>query len=71
LENKSNYEDDRYASMEGQLAQAKQIAGEADRKYEEVGKFVKSFFFLYAPHPIFKSHLCLCTLIMSVFAWLA
>jgi hypothetical protein len=36
LENKSNYEDDRYASIEVQLAQAKQIAGEADRKYEEV-----------------------------------
>jgi hypothetical protein len=36
LENKSNMEDDRVAIIEAQLAQAKQIADEADRKYEEV-----------------------------------
>jgi tropomyosin-1 len=31
-------EDDRVAIIEAQLAQAKQIADEADRKYEEVIK---------------------------------
>ena len=31
-------EDDRIAVIEAQLAQAKQIADEADRKYEEVKK---------------------------------
>ena len=36
LENKSNMEDDKVAIIEAQLAQAKQIADEADRKYEEV-----------------------------------
>ena len=37
LENKSNMEDDRVAILEAQLAQAKLIAEEADKKYEEVG----------------------------------
>ena len=36
LENKSNTEEDRVAIVEAQLAQAKLIAEEADRKYEEV-----------------------------------
>ena len=36
LESKSNTEDDKVAVSEAQLAQAKQIAEEADRKYEEV-----------------------------------
>ena len=36
LESKSNMEDDKVAILEAQLAQAKQIAEEADRKYEEV-----------------------------------
>ena len=36
MENKSNMEDDRLAILETQLAQAKQIAEEADKKYEEV-----------------------------------
>ena len=36
LENKSNMEDDRVAALEGSLGQAKQIAEEADKKYEEV-----------------------------------
>ena len=36
LENKSNTEEDRVAIVESQLAQAKLIAEEADRKYEEV-----------------------------------
>lgn len=36
LESKSNMEDDKVAVLEAQLAQAKQIAEEADRKYEEV-----------------------------------
>jgi hypothetical protein len=36
LENKSNMEDDRLSVLENQLAQAKQIAEEADKKYEEV-----------------------------------
>lgn len=36
LENKSNMEDDRVAILESQLAQAKLIAEEADKKYEEV-----------------------------------
>ena len=36
LENKSNMEDDRVAILEAQLAQAKLIAEEADKKYEEV-----------------------------------
>ena len=38
LENKSNTEEDRVAIVEAQLAQAKLIAEEADRKYEEVKK---------------------------------
>ena len=37
LENKSNMEDDRVSLLETQLGQAKQIAEEADEKYEEVG----------------------------------
>ena len=36
LENKSNTEEDRVAVVEAQLAQAKLIAEEADKKYEEV-----------------------------------
>ena len=36
LENKNNMEDDRVAILEAQLAQAKLIAEEADKKYEEV-----------------------------------
>ena len=36
LENKNNMEDDRVAILESQLAQAKLIAEEADKKYEEV-----------------------------------
>merc|ERR1712072_1426720 len=38
LENKSNMEDDRVAILEAQLAQAKLIAEEADKKYEEVAR---------------------------------
>ena len=40
LENKSNMEDDRVAILEAQLAQAKLIAEEADKKYEEVRTMV-------------------------------
>ena len=36
LENKNNTEEDRVAIVEQQLAQAKLIAEEADKKYEEV-----------------------------------
>lgn len=36
LENKTNMEDDRVAILETQLTQAKLIAEEADKKYEEV-----------------------------------
>jgi len=36
LENRTNLEDDRIAILEAQLAQAKLIAEEADKKYEEV-----------------------------------
>ena len=36
LENRTNMEDDRVAILETQLAQAKLIAEEADKKYEEV-----------------------------------
>lgn len=36
LENRTNMEDDRVSILEAQLAQAKQIAEEADKKYEEV-----------------------------------
>ena len=39
LENKSNMEDDRVAILEAQLAQAKLIAEEADKKYEEVESY--------------------------------
>merc|ERR1711971_1477687 len=38
LENKNNMEDDRVAILEAQLAQAKLIAEEADKKYEEVAR---------------------------------
>jgi tropomyosin 1 len=47
LENRTNMEDDRVAILEAQLSQAKLIAEEADKKYEEVEnyllKLVKSF----------------------------
>lgn len=36
LENRTNMEDDRVAILEAQLSQAKLIAEEADKKYEEV-----------------------------------
>lgn len=36
LENRTNMEDDRVCILEQQLAQAKLIAEEADKKYEEV-----------------------------------
>lgn len=36
LENRTNMEDDRVALLESQLTQAKLIAEEADKKYEEV-----------------------------------
>lgn len=36
LENRTNMEDDKVALLENQLAQAKLIAEEADKKYEEV-----------------------------------
>lgn len=39
LENRTNMEDDRVAILEAQLSQAKLIAEEADKKYEEVEKF--------------------------------
>ena len=38
LENKNDMEDDRVAILEVQLAQAKLIAEEADKKYEEVAR---------------------------------
>ncbi|XP_019877625.2 tropomyosin isoform X6 [Aethina tumida] len=38
LENRTNMEDDRVSILESQLAQAKQIAEEADKKYEEVAR---------------------------------
>ena len=36
LENRSNLEDDRITHLEEQLSQARALAEEADRKYEEV-----------------------------------
>ena len=36
MENRTNMEDDRVAILEAQLSQAKLIAEEADKKYEEV-----------------------------------
>lgn len=36
MENRTNMEDDRVALLESQLTQAKLIAEEADKKYEEV-----------------------------------
>lgn len=36
MENRTNMEDDRVSILEAQLAQAKLIAEEADKKYEEV-----------------------------------
>ncbi|XP_075238607.1 tropomyosin 1 isoform X5 [Lycorma delicatula] len=38
LENRTNMEDDRVSILEAQLAQAKLIAEEADKKYEEVAR---------------------------------
>ncbi|XP_068153882.1 uncharacterized protein Tm1 isoform X10 [Drosophila tropicalis] len=38
LENRTNMEDDKVALLENQLAQAKLIAEEADKKYEEVAR---------------------------------
>lgn len=40
LENRTNMEDDRVAILESQLAQAKLIAEEADKKYEEVQQII-------------------------------
>lgn len=40
LENRTNMEDDRVAILENQLSQAKLIAEEADKKYEEVHMFI-------------------------------
>ncbi|KAG8256480.1 Belongs to the tropomyosin [Homalodisca vitripennis] len=37
LENRTNMEDDRVSILEAQLAQAKMIAEDSDKKYEEVG----------------------------------
>lgn len=42
LENRTNMEDDRVGILESQLSQAKLIAEEADKKYEEV-----PFYLLY------------------------
>lgn len=39
LENRTNMEDDRVGILEQQLTQAKLIAEEADKKYEEVANF--------------------------------
>jgi hypothetical protein len=36
LENRTNMEDDRVAILEAQLSQAKLLAEEADKKYEQV-----------------------------------
>ena len=41
LENRANMEDDRVSVLEAQLAQAKLIAEEADKKYEEVKFYAK------------------------------
>lgn len=38
LETKTNMEDDRISFLEAQLTQARQIAEESDKKYEEVRK---------------------------------
>lgn len=45
LENRTNMEDDRVAILEAQLSQAKLIAEESDKKYEEVKQysFITSF----------------------------
>lgn len=40
LENRTNMEDDRVSMLEGQLSQAKLIAEEADKKYEEVQQII-------------------------------
>lgn len=39
LENRTNMEDDRVAILEAQLSQAKLIAEESDKKYEEVKEY--------------------------------
>lgn len=46
MENRTNMEDDRVAILEAQVAQAKLIAEEADKKYEEVHNL---FMFLTKP----------------------
>lgn len=38
LENRTNMEDDRITLLEGQLGQARLIAEESDKKYEEVSR---------------------------------
>lgn len=47
LENRTNMEDDRVSLLEQQLAQAKLIAEEADKKYEEVQKSPLVFLFIF------------------------
>ena len=49
LENRTNMEDDRVAILEAQLAQAKLIAEEADKKYEEVN-YTKPVSYLLPTH---------------------
>ena len=62
LENKSNMEDDRLAVLENQLGQAKQIAEEADKKYEEVRESIRQgssyhlrLLLFSTIHPIFSA----------------
>ena len=43
LETKTNMEDDRISFLEAQLTQARQIAEESDKKYEEVRKVTNTY----------------------------
>lgn len=57
LENRTNMEDDRVAVLEQQLAQAKLIAEEADKKYEEVA----NSYSLHSPaHAHAMGWVCVC-----------
>lgn len=47
MENRTNMEDDRVGILESQLSQAKLIAEEADKKYEEVLIRVLKIYFVY------------------------
>ncbi|KOC68369.1 Tropomyosin [Habropoda laboriosa] len=61
LENRTNMEDDRVSLLEQQLAQAKLIAEEADKKYEEVGHVPANKRTFFSRQPLGDESVCIFT----------